>query len=58
MSVLCVFAPFALVTGVFGLRELQRRPDLMGRDRAWFGVMMGAVFTVLLVVMVVARVIR
>lgn len=46
-------APIALVTGVVALRDLNRHPDKLGRGRAWFGIVMGAAFTVLLVLMLV-----
>ncbi len=42
LSVLIVFAPFAIVLGVLALRELGRRPELSGRGRAWFGIVMGS----------------
>jgi hypothetical protein len=54
VSVLLVFAPFALITGLLGLRAIRARPELWGRGRAWFGVIMGTVFTALLVVVLVA----
>ena len=47
-SVLVVFAPFALLAGVLGLRDIKRKPELMGAGRAWFGVIMGALFTIVL----------
>jgi hypothetical protein len=53
VSVLFVFAPFALVTGILGLQAIRRDPNLWGRGRAWFGVVVGALFTVLLVVLMV-----
>jgi hypothetical protein len=54
LSVLLVFAPFALVTGILGLQAIRARPELWGRGRAWFGVVMGSVFSILLVVVLVA----
>ncbi len=53
-SVLFVFAPFALLAGVLGLREIKRKPELMGTGRAWFGIVMGGLFTILLGLAIVA----
>lgn len=55
VSVLCIFAPFALATGVLALREIGSKPELMGRGRAWFGIVMGAIFTIVLVVALVGQ---
>ena len=54
VSVLVVFAPFALIAGVLGLREINRKPELMGRGRAWFGVIMGGAIS-MVVAMVIVR---
>ena len=56
VSVLCVFAPFALIAGLVALRALRDDPELLGRGRAWFGTIMGAAFTVLLIVLLIAQV--
>ena len=42
-----VFAPFPLVAGVWALRALRRDPSLHGAGRAWFGIVMGALFSAL-----------
>lgn len=44
-SMLGIFAPFAIVTGLLALRTLKQRPDLHGAGRAWFGIVMGALFS-------------
>ena len=44
-SVLCVFAPFALITGILALRDIKKHPEKHGRGRAWFGIIMGALFS-------------
>jgi Protein of unknown function (DUF2510)/Domain of unknown function (DUF4190) len=54
-SVLVVFAPFALVAGVLGLRDIDAHPERLGRGRAYFGLIMGGAFTVLLVAFAVGR---
>jgi hypothetical protein len=40
-SLLIVFGPLALVTGIVGLQQLRRNPGQRGRGRAWFGIIMG-----------------
>lgn len=46
-SVLGVFAPAALLCGIMGLRSIRKNPGLGGKGRAWFGIVMGAIFTAL-----------
>jgi hypothetical protein len=44
-SLLGIFAPFAVITGILGLREIKKDPRLGGRGRAIFGIVMGGIFT-------------
>jgi len=53
-SIILLPAPVALLLGVLALRDLRRHPDRLGRGRAWFGVIMGAAFTALLVAMLIS----
>ena len=53
-SILLVFAPFALIAGVLGLREIKQKPELMGAGRAWFGVIMGTLFSIVLGILIAA----
>jgi hypothetical protein len=46
LSVTCVFAPFALVTGVLAIVHMRRNPRKHGMGRAVFGIVMGAIFTI------------
>ena len=46
-SILLVPAPFAIVTGLLGLRDIRRHEHLHGKGRAIFGIVMGAFFTLL-----------
>jgi uncharacterized RDD family membrane protein YckC len=55
-SVLLLPAPFALVAGVLGLREIARTPGLGGKGRAIFGIVMGATFSALLLLGVAASI--
>lgn len=45
LSPLGLFAPLAVITGVYALRTLRRDPSLHGAGRAWFGVVMGGIFS-------------
>ena len=54
ISVLCFPAPFALLLGVLALRQLKRNPKLHGKGRAVFAIVMGAVFTIPLVIGLIA----
>ena len=44
-SLLGIFAPFAVITGLLGLREIRKNPRLGGRGRAIFGIVMGGIVT-------------
>lgn len=49
-SVLILFAPFALLTGILALRDMKKHPEKHGAGRAWFGIIMGTIFTLVLLV--------
>ena len=36
----------AFVIGVVAIRDIRRHPELHGLGRAWFGIVMGALFTI------------
>jgi len=42
-------APFALACGVMGLRDIQKNPEKLGKPRAIFGIVMGALGTAFLI---------
>ncbi len=44
-SILFVPAPFALLTGILGIRDIRRNPKKHGMGRALFGIIMGVIFT-------------
>jgi hypothetical protein len=54
VSVLLVPAPFALLTGILAVVEMSRNPKKHGMGRAIFGITMGGVFTVLLLLLLIA----
>jgi hypothetical protein len=47
-AVTLVLAPLALLLGIVAVAHLKRHPEKHGLGRAWFGVVMGALFTMLL----------
>ncbi len=53
VSVLLIFAPFALGTGLYALHDIREHPDRLGLGRAWFGIVMGTIFTALLLFVLV-----
>lgn len=40
-------APLAILFGVLALRDIKKHPNLGGRGRAIFGLVMGVIFTVM-----------
>jgi hypothetical protein len=48
-SLLPFFGIIAIIVSLFALRTLRRNPNLHGRGRAWFGLVMGIVTTLLYV---------
>jgi hypothetical protein len=54
ISVLCFPAPFALLTGILAIREMNRNPKLHGMGRAIFGIIMGSLGTIGLLAVLIA----
>jgi hypothetical protein len=57
ISVLLFPAPFALLTGILAVRQIKRDPRGHGMGRATFGIIMGGLFSVVLVIVVIALVV-
>ncbi len=53
-SVLCLPAPFAVLFGILGLRDIKKNPKLCGKGRAWFGIVVGGFFTVVSLFAIIA----
>ena len=49
-SVVCFPAPLALIIGLIAIRDIRRKPGVHGMGRAIFGVVMGAIFSVVLLI--------
>jgi hypothetical protein len=56
ISVLGIPAPFALLTGILAIRDIKRHPGKHGMGRAIFGIIMGGLFTLMLLLMFVGLV--
>jgi predicted acyltransferase len=54
ISVLCIPSPFALLAGILAVREMRRNPKKRGMGRAVFGIVMGGIGTIALVIIGVA----
>lgn len=46
-SVTIIAAPFALLFGILALRDIKKNVWKRGKGRAWFGIIMGAIFSVI-----------
>lgn len=57
VSILYVFAPFALVLGILAIRDIKKHPEKHGMGRAIFAVVMGGIFTVVLLISIVVSLI-
>ena len=54
LSVLMIPAPFALLFGILALVDIKKHPKKTGKGRAWFGIVIGGLGTVLLVLSLIA----
>ena len=57
LSVLPIFpcfilGPFAIACGIDALRDLKKNPTMRGKGRAWFGIIMGGIGTVFLMMII------
>jgi sugar phosphate permease len=50
----CIPAPIALIVGILAILDLKKRPEMHGMGRAVFGVVMGAIGTLAIIVMIVS----
>ena len=57
ISVLCIPAPFAILTGILAIRDMRRDPKLHGMGRAIFGIVMGGLGSLVLLLMLGAGII-
>ena len=47
LSLTLVLAPVSLIVGIAAILDLKAHPDKHGLGRAWFGTIMGGIFTLL-----------
>ena len=52
-SILVLLAPFALMTGIVAVSRIRRDPHLHGMGRAIFGIVMGTLGTLLLLLVLI-----
>ena len=52
-SVLLIPAPLALTTGILAVREIKANPQKHGLGRAWFGIVMGSLGSIVLAILLV-----
>lgn len=57
-SVILIAAPISLVVGILAIKSLKKHPGKTGKGRAWFGLIMGVIFTPLLLWLVLDLVMR
>ncbi len=57
VSIIYFFAPFALILGILAIRDIKRHPEKHGMGRAVFGVVMGAIFTVVLLIFIIVLIV-
>ena len=55
ISVICLPAPIALIVSIVAIMHLKKNPKLHGMGRAIFGLVMGVIFSVILVIGVIAN---
>ncbi len=53
VSIIYIFAPIALILGILAIRDIKKHPEKHGMGRAIFGVIMGAIFTLVLLLFIV-----
>jgi hypothetical protein len=56
ISVLCIPSPLALIAGILAIREMNRNPQKHGMGRAIFGIIMGGLGTLALVLILIGLV--
>ena len=55
LSVLLIFAPFALLFGILGVKDIMKNKDKHGLGRAIFGIIMGTICSITLVIFIITR---
>ena len=52
ISVLLLPAPLALLFGVLALADIAKHPEKSGKGRAWFGIIAGMLFSLLILLFI------
>jgi hypothetical protein len=56
LSLLCIPAPLALITGIIAIRDIRKNPKKHGMGRAIFGIVMGSIGCLFLIIWVIAMI--
>ncbi len=56
-AIMCVPSPIALGVGIWAVIDLKKKPGMHGMGRAVFGIVMGAIGTILMLVWLVAAIV-
>ena len=56
LSLICIPAPFAILTGILAVRDIRKNPKKHGMGRAIFGIIMGSLGSLFLLLMVIGMV--
>lgn len=57
-SLVPIFGPIAIIVGVLAIRDIKAHPDKYGMGRAIFGIVAGALATLLLLVVIIAAAVK
>jgi hypothetical protein len=57
-SILGVFAPFALLFGILAIKDIRKHKHKHGMGRAVFGIVMGGVISVVLILVIIGLVLE
>lgn len=56
LSLLPFFGVFAVITGILALKDIKKHPDKHGKGRAWFGIIIGSLATLVYLLMMVSAI--
>lgn len=54
LSFTFILAPISLIVGILAIRDLKAHPNKHGLGRAWFGTIMGGIFTIIAIICLIA----
>ena len=57
-SLLCLPAPISLLLGILAIRDIKKNPGKHGMGRATFAVIMGAIFSLVMIVVIIGNIVN